>query len=65
MIKKTAEIKLWDVATGKELASFEGHSAAVTALAFSPKEKKLATGSADGEIKTWDVSKFLDRKPEK
>jgi WD40 repeat protein len=35
-------IKLWDVATGHELASFENHSPVVTSLAFSPDGTAMA-----------------------
>ena len=49
-------IKLWEVATGKERATFEGHSDGVTSVAFSPDGKTLASGSDDTTIKLWDVA---------
>lgn len=49
-------IKLWDVETGKELATLKGHSSRVGALAFSRDGRTLASGSGDGVIKMWDLS---------
>jgi WD40 repeat protein len=46
-------VKLWDVGTGKEidiLASHGGHGNDVTALAFSPDGKLLASASRDRRI---------------
>ena len=39
-------VHLWDVVTGKELAAFKGHTTAVTAVAFAPNGKTLASASA-------------------
>jgi WD40 repeat protein len=52
---KPGEIQLWDVATGKEQATLQGHTEAVRSVAYSPDGKTLASGSEDGTIKLWDV----------
>ncbi|BAZ79611.1 serine/threonine protein kinase with WD-40 repeats [Sphaerospermopsis kisseleviana NIES-73] len=46
-------IKLWDVATGKSIATLTGHSNNVNSVAFSPDGKTLASGSLDNTIKIW------------
>jgi WD40 repeat protein len=46
---------LWDAATGKELHQFASPMA-VTALAFAPDGRTLASGGADGTILIWDVA---------
>jgi len=51
---KTA--KLWEVATGREMRTFQGHTGTVQALCFSPDGNKIATGSTDNNIKIWEVA---------
>jgi WD40 repeat protein len=48
-------IKLWDVATGKEKATFQEHTDRVLSLALSPIGKMLASGSRDKTIKLWQL----------
>ena len=45
---------VWDVETGELLRKFKKHKLAVTALALSPDEKILATGSRNQDVKLWD-----------
>ena len=64
-------IKLWDVANGREKASFKGQNS-VSCLAFSPDGKFLASGGNDGveksfgktqvrgTTKLWDLSALDD-----
>jgi len=49
-------IRLWDVASGKELRQLKGHEAVVSALAFAPDGKRLASGVWGGVIRLWDTA---------
>jgi RNA polymerase sigma factor (sigma-70 family) len=48
-------VRLWDVATGKELLKLEGHTEGVYSLAFLPGGKKAVSGSHDGTVRLWDL----------
>jgi WD40 repeat protein len=48
--------RLWDVASGKELQTFRGHSRQVTSVAFCPDGKHVLTGSWDETARLWDVA---------
>lgn len=49
------KVKLWNVATGECIRTFDGHQNEVWAIAFSPDGKMLASGSDDSSIKLWDT----------
>jgi WD40 repeat protein len=49
-------IRLWDVASGKELRTLKGHDAGVWSLSWSPDGKTLASGSEDRTIRLWNMS---------
>ena len=42
------DVKLWDVSTGKNIATFQGQKGAVKSIAFSPDGTKLAVGAEEG-----------------
>ena len=48
--------RLWDVATGREIRTFQGHIVKVTSVAFSPDGKQVLTGNGDRAARLWDVT---------
>ncbi len=56
-------IRLWNVATGREIRRLEGHTDDVNRVAFSPDGTKLVSGSgnnitteSDSSIRLWDIT---------
>jgi WD40 repeat protein len=48
------EVTLWEVTTGRKLHILASHSDFVTALAFSPDGKCIASTSLDGTVRIWN-----------
>jgi len=51
----SGEVKLWNASTQKLRATFRAHDQNIPSIAFSPDGQCLATASADGSVKVWDV----------
>ena len=56
-----AATRLFDVATGRPLATLQGDDAFHAAVAFSRDGKTLATASSQGEITFWDLETHEER----
>ena len=55
-LQRAAEIKIWNVRTGRLAHSFRGHSGNVADIAFHPNGNRIATvGSAAGPLKVSDA----------
>ena len=52
-------IELWDLHTRERLAGVRAHQLSISALAFSPDSRWLATASNDATIKAWPVGLFV------
>ena len=49
-------VRIWEVATGKELSQLSGHSHFVYSVAWSPDGTKLASGSRDDTVRIWEAA---------
>jgi WD40 repeat protein len=57
----TPHIRLWDVKTGKEVASFPADEGFIASLAFSPDGSRLLSGMWNGSVLVWDMAKLAGR----
>jgi hypothetical protein len=48
-------VRLWDVPRLKELKKFAGHAGPITAVAFTARGERLASGGEDMSIRLWDT----------
>ncbi|MCO6500577.1 MAG: caspase family protein [Vicingus serpentipes] len=54
--KRSKNVVLWDLNTGKANKKLVGHEELVTCLSFDPTSKIIATGSLDRSIILWDAT---------
>ena len=52
-------IYLWDLSTGEHINTFTGHTAMINSVVYSPDGKTVASGSLDGSILLWDLTKSV------
>ena len=51
------DIQLWSVSDGRPVGLLQGHTGKVWALAFDSTGRRLASGSTDKTVRTWDVER--------
>jgi WD40 repeat protein len=49
-------VRLWDLAAGKQRATFSDHEALASCVAVSPDGKRIASGGYDMSVKVWDAA---------
>jgi WD40 repeat protein len=50
-------IRLWEIATGKELHQFEAHAGGALCVAFTLDGTMAVSGGADGMVRVWRLPK--------
>jgi WD40 repeat protein len=48
-------LKVWDLDSGRELATLQGHASVVTACAVTPDGRRVVSASADQALTVWDL----------
>jgi WD40 repeat protein len=62
-----ADLWLWDLASGRLVRRFTGHTRGVRCTTFSPDGRLLLSGAGDGTMRLWDVdagTQLKEFKPE-
>ena len=49
-------VRLWEAASGRELAVLEGHNGRVWSVGWSPDGARLLSGGADGTVRLWEAA---------
>src|SRR5262249_31955186 len=52
-------LKVWDLETGRPLASLEGHADWVNACAATPDGRCVVSASDDRTLKVWDLETYV------
>jgi WD40 repeat protein len=47
-------LKVWDLETGRELRTLEGHTDWISAVAVTPDGRRAVSASADQTLRVWE-----------
>ena len=57
------QVKVWNTVSGTPITTFGGHPHGVFKVAFEPDSDRLVSAGADFELRSWDLSPFLNGAP--
>jgi WD40 repeat protein len=52
-------LKVWDLETGRPLATLAGHAGGVNACAVTPDGRRVVSASEDSTLQVWDLETYV------
>ena len=56
-------VRVWEVATGKQLYVYRGHNGSINSIVWSPDSTQIASGSTDKTCRSWTLRPEIIRIP--
>ena len=53
---RDSTVRIWDVASGEQVAQLDGHAGRVRSVGFSPDGAQIVSGGDDSTVRIWDVA---------
>ncbi|MCP5469509.1 MAG: hypothetical protein H7A36_03270 [Chlamydiales bacterium] len=50
-------VRIWDIASGQQLARLSGHTGGVSCVVVTPNGKNIISCSWDNTIRVWDIAR--------
>jgi WD40 repeat protein len=62
VVTAAGDVRIWDIASGRELTTLQDHTAHISAVGWSPDGRWIATGSLDRIVTILDAGNFKEIK---